>query len=65
MEAGGILLSGNNTTRLGQFLESLIDKLDVFLLELMMVRERKRSEVLGVGSQVVDNLLWGGDACQQ
>ena len=58
MESGSILLCGDDTTRLGELRESLVDQLDVPLLELMVVGEGEGSEVLGVGRQVMDNLLW-------
>ena len=37
VQASGVFLCGNDTTRLGQLLESLINQLDVLLLEMVVI----------------------------
>ena len=60
-----ILLCGDDTLRRGKFTKCLVDQSDILLLELMVVGEGQRTDVLGIRLQVEFHLLRRGDTRHQ
>ena len=64
-QAHGIFLCGDDALGRGETAEGVVDLLDILLLEMMMVCEGQRADVLGIFLQVEFHLFRRGNARQQ
>ena len=64
-QAHGIFLCGDDALGRGETAEGVVDLLDIFLLEMMMVSEGQWMDVFGIRLQVESHLFRRGNTCQQ
>ena len=64
-QAHGIFLCGDDALGRGETAEGVVDLLDILLLEMMMVCEGQRMDVLGIFLQVEFHLFRRGDTRQK
>ena len=65
LQAHGIFLCGDDASGRGEAAECLVDELDILLLELMVISECQRFDLLGIRLQVESHLLRQSNTCQQ
>ena len=64
-KARGVFLCRDDQFGRGETVEGLVDTLDVFIVEVVVIAERQGLDLISIGLQILQHLFGRGDTRQQ